>query len=110
MVLFGNTNKSSYIYDKILKMTQEQLRMQMLAGIITEGQYKKKLDEGDNLNDKVIQAINLYDNLTDKQDIDIYDLDSDIENIVGTGNPNWYNLDNEVVDDLLVFLKSKINN
>ena len=27
------------------KMTQEQLRMQMLAGIITEGQYKAKLNE-----------------------------------------------------------------
>jgi hypothetical protein len=26
-------------------MTQEQLRMQMLAGIITEGQYKEKLNE-----------------------------------------------------------------
>ena len=26
-------------------MTQEQLRMQMLAGIITEGQYKEKLSE-----------------------------------------------------------------
>ena len=26
-------------------MTQEQLRMQMLAGIITESQYKKTLDE-----------------------------------------------------------------
>jgi hypothetical protein len=27
-------------------MTQEQLRMQMLAGIITEGQYKTQLKEG----------------------------------------------------------------
>jgi len=26
-------------------MTQEQLRMQMLAGIITESQYKEKLEE-----------------------------------------------------------------
>jgi hypothetical protein len=26
-------------------MTQEQLRMQMLAGIITEGQYKEKMEE-----------------------------------------------------------------
>ena len=26
-------------------MTQEQLRMQMLAGIITEGQYKKLIKE-----------------------------------------------------------------
>ena len=28
-------------------MTQEQLRMQMLAGIITEGQYKSKLNENE---------------------------------------------------------------
>jgi hypothetical protein len=28
-------------------MTQEQLRMQMLAGIITEGQYKARLNEND---------------------------------------------------------------
>jgi hypothetical protein len=28
-------------------MTQEQLRMQMLAGIITEGQYKAKLNENE---------------------------------------------------------------
>ena len=27
-------------------MTQEQLRIQMLAGIITEGQYKATLNEG----------------------------------------------------------------
>jgi hypothetical protein len=34
------------MYDKNLnKMTKEQLRMQMLAGIITEGQYKAKLNE-----------------------------------------------------------------
>jgi hypothetical protein len=34
-------------------MTQEQLRMQMLAGIITEGQYKTKLDEAQNPDDVV---------------------------------------------------------
>jgi hypothetical protein len=34
------------MYNKNLnKMTKEQLRMQMLAGIITEGQYKAKLNE-----------------------------------------------------------------
>jgi len=30
------------MYNKITEMTQEQLRMQMLAGIITEGEYKVK--------------------------------------------------------------------
>jgi len=34
------------MYNKNLnKMTQEQLRMQMLSGIITEGEYKAKLNE-----------------------------------------------------------------
>ena len=38
------------MYNKNLdKMTQEQLRMQMLAGIITEGQYKAKLQEEDTM-------------------------------------------------------------
>jgi hypothetical protein len=31
-------------------MTKEQLRMQMLAGIITEGQYKEKLNENQEIN------------------------------------------------------------
>ena len=33
------------MYNKSNKMTQEQLRMQMLAGIITESEYKNKLNE-----------------------------------------------------------------
>ena len=30
-------------------MNKEQLRMQMLAGIITEGQYKEKMEEVDSM-------------------------------------------------------------
>jgi hypothetical protein len=37
------------MYNKLDKMTKEQLRMQMLAGIITEGQYKEKLNENESL-------------------------------------------------------------
>jgi tRNA(Ser,Leu) C12 N-acetylase TAN1 len=37
--------KTHNIYNKILKMTHETLRMQMLAGVITEGEYKAKLQE-----------------------------------------------------------------
>ena len=56
-------------------MTQEQLRMQMLAGIITEGEYKAKLNE-DEYNDsqaearlaelanKVFQEVSNYKDLT----------------------------------------------
>jgi len=37
-------------------MTQEQLRMQMLAGIITEGQYKEKLNENEELSIYLVSA------------------------------------------------------
>ena len=49
MVLFGNITYLNFcnIYNKTHKMTHEQLRMQMLAGIITEGQYKAKLNENE---------------------------------------------------------------
>jgi hypothetical protein len=51
------------MYNKnINKMTNEQLRMQMLAGIITEGQYKEKLNEaeGASLKDFALQKIKPY--------------------------------------------------
>jgi hypothetical protein len=35
-------------------MTNEQLRMQMLSGIITEGQYKAKLEEKSSLNENFV--------------------------------------------------------
>jgi hypothetical protein len=44
-------------------MTQEQLRMQMLAGIITEGQYKSKLlKEGLNMGDAIEINPNAFPN------------------------------------------------
>jgi hypothetical protein len=33
-------------------MDKEQLRMQMLAGVITEGEYKAKLEENDSTENK----------------------------------------------------------
>jgi hypothetical protein len=35
-------------------MTNEQLRMQMLSGIITEGEYKAKLEEKSSLNENFV--------------------------------------------------------
>jgi hypothetical protein len=52
--------KTHNIYNKILKMTNETLRMQMLAGVITEGQYKAKLQENaekESLNESMIGGI-----------------------------------------------------
>lgn len=59
--------------------------------------------------DKVNKAMDLYSDLVDRRDIDTYDLDVDIEEIVGVGNPDWHDLDEEIIDDLLSFLKKKTN-
>lgn len=74
--------------------------------------YLKKFNENYinlDLYDKVNKAEDLYSDLVDRNDIDTYDLDVDIEQIVGIGNPDWNNLDEEIIDDLLSFLKSKTN-
>lgn len=74
--------------------------------------YLKKFNENYinlDLFDKVNKAMDLYSDLIDRRDIDTYDLDVAIEQIVGIGNPDWHNLDEEIIDDLLKFLKSKTN-
>jgi hypothetical protein len=43
-------------------MTQEQLRMQMLAGIITEGEYKEKMEE--EMGNRTMTGMKLIQNLT----------------------------------------------
>jgi hypothetical protein len=75
-------------------MTQEQLRMQMLAGIITEGQYKAKLNEA---NEDLI----ILKNLTDKRHNELHkwmtnNLKTEPYNFgllsVNTGNDNDFGL------------------
>lgn len=61
------------------------------------------------LYDKVNKAMDLYSDLVDRRDIDTYDLDVDIEEIVGVGNPDWHDLDVEIIDELLLLLKKKTN-
>ena len=47
-------------------MTKEQLRMQILSGIITEGEYKAKLNENENAN-RILKLIEMYvDNYSDE--------------------------------------------
>ena len=47
-------------------MTNEQLRMQMLSGIITESEYKAKLNENENSN-RMLELIGMYvDNYSDE--------------------------------------------
>jgi hypothetical protein len=55
------------MYNKNLnKMNKEQLRMQMLSGIITEGEYKAKLNENENAN-RMLELIEMYvDNYSDE--------------------------------------------
>jgi hypothetical protein len=58
---FPGLSEEKHIYNKNT-MTQEQLRMQMLAGIITEGQYKEKMDEAEGMSGKdfALQKIKPY--------------------------------------------------
>jgi hypothetical protein len=52
-------------------MTQEQLRMQMLAGIITEGQYKAKLNEQEEIDTQAIkdEMKDFYDLMVSDDDV-----------------------------------------
>ncbi len=45
-----------YKHNKINTMTQEQLRMQMLAGVITESQYKAELEEAKDVDSQIAKA------------------------------------------------------
>lgn len=67
----------------------------------------RSFNESLELYDKVSKAVDLYSDLVDREDINTYELDVAIEKIIGIGNPDWYNLDDETIDDLLIFLKSK---
>ena len=53
-------------------MTQEQLRMQMLAGIITESQYKKMLNENITA-EELFQMFKDEDLLNDRREYDVED-------------------------------------
>ena len=57
-------------------MSQEQLRMQMLSGIITESEYKAKLDEYVAPSFPSEQAWNLWLKLSNENEFDDYDLES----------------------------------
>ena len=47
-------------------MTKEQLHIQILSGIITEGEYKAKLNENENAN-RILKLIEMYvDNYSDE--------------------------------------------
>jgi len=45
-----------YKHSKINKMTQEKLRMQMLAGVITESQYKAELEEAKDVDSQIAKV------------------------------------------------------
>jgi hypothetical protein len=54
-------------------MNKEQLRMQMLAGVITEGEYKAKLNENRTA-EELFQMFKDEDLLNDRREYDIEDL------------------------------------
>jgi hypothetical protein len=85
-------------------MTQEQLRMQMLAGIITESQYKKKLNEnmlsvGSNVNlpdaDMGVGIIDLVTDYASYADEIDADLGMDWESMTPKEELTWYKITTE---------------
>ena len=98
------------------KMNKEQLRMQMLAGIITEGQYKVKLNENMlSVNDSVritapldISAetdegtiTKVYPNFNSipSEDIGYYEVDADAYDESALNGP-WYKVDHNGEEEL----------
>jgi len=49
-------------------MNKETLRMQMLAGIITEGQYKAMLNENASVNNDLLDLVNLLNRAKEEKD------------------------------------------
>ena len=85
------------------KLTQSELRMQMLAGIITEGQYKAKLNEGlvggNNAGDVIPHKFSWDTELTlPETDKNGENLKGEILTITGYNlNKKWKNeIDNEI--------------
>jgi hypothetical protein len=83
-----------YKHNKINTMTQEQLRMQMLAGIITESQYKEATE-------KNLDEMNWDDDSADAHTPDWrrwgYNTDGYIKNQLKAmdGMPRWKDVDGE---------------
>ncbi len=77
-------------------MTQEQLRMQMLAGIITESEYKAMLNEMDNNEYSKIKSYLDSKNITWSEDMDgvNYDINGGLL-VMGIGHGEYYAIDDK---------------
>ncbi len=79
-------------------MNKETLRMQMLAGVITEGQYKQKLNEGRNMDELINLVKNNFQTIKNnftKSELEIMD-------------ENEYDDDNDREEDI-EYLKDQMN-
>jgi hypothetical protein len=99
---------NSYIYYKLKTkiMNKETLRMQMLAGIITEGQYKAKLNE--------IGITPIIINADDAIELDFSDPDMvtfifDTPEYDDENEESWYDLRDSVSVDISVIQKFLYN-
>ena len=77
-------------------MTKDQLRMQMLAGIITEGQYKNMLNEMDENEHNKIESYLDSKNIPWSEDMDGVNYDINGRTlVVGVGHGSYYAIDDE---------------
>ena len=82
-------------------MNKEQLRMQMLSGIITENQYKAKLNEDDMLDSVSDETYEKMNNLVN---------DDDYDNFINSATKIMKNLMDEgfEVKDIFHYLQTRL--
>jgi hypothetical protein len=87
-------------------MTQEQLRMQMLAGIITEGQYKAILNEDEDKIKTILSKIgDIEEKIYDKYSDDEIDAKFDYSKAIDDIKEKYKNDKDKMYDALASHLK-----
>jgi len=94
-------------------MTNETLKMQMLAGIITESEYKAKLQENKSVNDIIRNLSSTYDLSTFesfKDEIEYSDLmDEIIAQMNGGVELDYNNMDQDEINNLVDPIKKQVD-
>jgi hypothetical protein len=94
-------------------MTNEELRMQMLAGVITESEYKAKLQENKSVNDIIRNLSSTYDLSTFesfKDEIEYSDLmDEIIAQMNGGVELDYNNMDQDEINNLVDPIKKQVD-
>ncbi len=94
-------------------MNKETLRMQMLSGIITEGEYKVKLNENQNIDNIIKNLSSAYDLSTFesfKDEVEFSDLMDEIIAQMNNGvKPDYSNMNQDEINNLVDPIKKQVD-